>query len=750
MTKNIIRILYLSVILLITTNARAEVYEATPFEPLRIINVNDVSSLTAALADAQPGDDIVLADGVYVGNDSARFFGAFSPGASGTSSYPIRIRAANPGNAHLTIRENPNELGPILGIHGNSHIIVADLVFDAESTAMRPGDGFVRIEDADHIRFENNIINGALPPDSFEDDNLAGLFIQSVTESRIANNLVQNIYLNGGSHDGEGILMYNVNTSVIEFNTTQNIGGVGIYLKGDLETRPIHNYGNTIRYNYTTSSQKCLMVSGNAEHGGTPLVTRIYQNVVNDCQMGIRLHFNAAHIDVFNNTAVNISSSSDYSGMVSIAGVDNDYNNRIWGNLVYGVTQENPRWRHSLFYQTESTNYTSDYNWQQEGLRSVQDNQDFSSLGESQQAGYELNTVEGTDPFVDFDNGDYRLDATRYIHGNYVPDWSGIFGDYVVTGAYITGNEQIGATSCAAPDSLSSVNFDQITLLSYGGTGQDINGVADAQGSTLTLTGNTWKRIAYPYIVTPDTVLELDFESSVEGEIHGIGFSNDNTLDPSKSFKLYGSQNWGIRNAVQYDGSGRVHFTIPVGQYFTGSIQWLTFINDHDVADPTAESQFANIRVYEANGPRLVNFNQSSVLSYGGTGQDINGTAVTRCDTLRLTGNTWKRIAFPYTVTPNTVLELDFESSVEGDIHGIGFDTDNTPDPSSNFKLYGNQNWGIRDIVQYGGSGREHLTIPVGQYIMGPIQWLTFINDHDVDNPTAESQFSNIRVYETD
>jgi L-fucose mutarotase/ribose pyranase (RbsD/FucU family) len=601
MTQNIIRTLYLAVCLLITTNATAEVYEATPFEPLRTINVNDVSSFTAALADAQPGDDIVLADGVYVGNDSARFFGAFSPGASGTSTYPIRIRAANPGNAHLTIRENPNELGPILGIYGNSHIIVADLVFDAESTAMRPGDGFIRIEDADYIRFENNIINGALPPDSFEDDNLAGLFIQSVTESRIANNIVQNIHLNGENHDGEGIIMYNVNTSVIEFNTTQNIGGVGIYLKGDHETRPIHNFGNTIRYNYATSSQKCLMVSGNAEHGGTPLVTRIYQNVVNDCQMGIRLHFNAAHVDVFNNTAVNVSSSSDYSGMVSVAAVDNDYNNRIWGNLVYSVTQENPRWRHSLFYQTEFTNYTSDYNWQQEGLRSVQDNQDFLTLSESQQAGYELNTVEGTDPFVDFDNGDYRLDATRYIHGSYVPDWSGIFGDYVVPGAYITGNEQIGATSCDAPDSLSSVNFDQTTLLSYGGTGQDINGTVVAQCDTLRLTGNTWKRIAFPYTVTPNTVLELDFEGSVEGDIHGIGFDTDNTPDPSSNFKLYGSQNWGIRDAVQYGGSGREHLTIPVGQYITGSIQWLTFINDHDVEDPTAESHFSNIRVYETD-----------------------------------------------------------------------------------------------------------------------------------------------------
>jgi hypothetical protein len=289
MIRKILNITKIITCLVAVPQANADTFVPTPFEPLRVVNVDDVSSFTAALANAQPGDDIVLADGVYVGQNSARFYGAFSPGASGTDTHPIRIRAANPGNAHLTIRENPAELGPILGIHHQSHIIVADLVFDAESTAMRPGDGFVRIDSADHVRFENNVINGAPAPSSFTDDNLAGLFVQKVTQSRIANNLVRNIYLNGGSHDGEGIIMYNVNTTDIEFNTTQNIGGVGIYLKGDYEEWPIHNFGNLIRYNYTTSSQKCLMVTGNGQYVEAES-TKVYKNVADGCAMGVYLH----------------------------------------------------------------------------------------------------------------------------------------------------------------------------------------------------------------------------------------------------------------------------------------------------------------------------------------------------------------------------------------------------------------------------------------------------------------------------
>ena len=65
-------------------------------------------------------------------------------------------------------------------------------------------------------------------------------------------------------------------------------------------------------------------------------------------------------------------------------------------------------------------------------------------------------------------------------------------------------------------------------------------------GTSLTLTNNTWKYIDFPYTVTVNTVIELEFSSTSEGEIHGIGFENDNSLTSSFYFKIYGTQNYGI------------------------------------------------------------------------------------------------------------------------------------------------------------------------------------------------------------
>jgi hypothetical protein len=123
------------------------------------------------------------------------------------------------------------------------------------------------------------------------------------------------------------------------------------------------------------------------------------------------------------------------------------------------------------------------------------------------------------------------------------------------------------------------------------------------------LNGNVWKTIALPYAVTPDTVIEFDFRSTARGEVHGIGFDSDNSYGTAdqvgRTFRLYGTQDWGIADFADYDqvslGSTK-HYTIPIGQFFTGSFQYLVFAMDHDVAAPTGNSVFSNVVVYE-NAP---------------------------------------------------------------------------------------------------------------------------------------------------
>ncbi|MES9993736.1 MAG: RHS repeat-associated core domain-containing protein, partial [Candidatus Thiodiazotropha sp.] len=435
-----------------------------------------------------------------------------------------------------------------------------------------------------------------------------------------------------------------------------------------------------------------------------------------------------------------------------------------YGSLDYSYDDTGNRLTMTDYSSTETYSYLNGSNQLQQILGSTTDDRTYDEAGNTIDSLIGSYSYDDTNRMVSFSNtqttASYAYngkgerirktvngETTRFRYG---ADGE-LLGEYDQAGqpireyVYLDGQPlaQIQSSIGQAP-----VNFEQTAVLSYGGAGQDVNGTATVQGNSLTLTGNTWKRIAFPYTITPDTVLEFDFESSTEGEIQGIGFDIDSTIDREWSFKVYGSQSWGIQDAGSYTGSGVMRLVIPVGQYFTGTMQWLTFINDHDVASPTAQSRFSNVRVYEASGQAPVDFEQTTVLSYGGAGQDVNGTATVQGNSLTLTGNTWKRIAFPYTITPDTVLEFDFESSAEGEIQGIGFDIDSIIDPAWSFKVYGSQSWGIQDAGSYTGSGVMRLVIPVGQYITGTMQWLTFINDHDVASPTAQSRFSNVRVYE--
>ena len=157
------------------------------------------------------------------------------------------------------------------------------------------------------------------------------------------------------------------------------------------------------------------------------------------------------------------------------------------------------------------------------------------------------------------------------------------------------------------PPDASVLNFNDYTLASYAG-GQDANGTATVAdgGATLVMLGNTWKKIDYAYTITEDTVLEFDFSSNARGEIHAIGLDTDLNLSANRTFNLYGSQRYGV-NAFKYSGSGDVErFVIPVGEFYSGEVSNMFFAMDHDVNNPTGQSVFSNIRLYEAGQAPVV------------------------------------------------------------------------------------------------------------------------------------------------
>jgi len=158
-----------------------------------------------------------------------------------------------------------------------------------------------------------------------------------------------------------------------------------------------------------------------------------------------------------------------------------------------------------------------------------------------------------------------------------------------------------GANCPPCPDEVCD-NYDfQNAVVSYDANDND-NGTATVldNGATVYITGNGWKAVPINYNVSPITVLEFDFKSSVEGEIHEIAFDNDLVITPPHRIVVYGNQGYaGTFTNPVYSGSGNYeHFTIPLGANFTGTFNYMVLTCDDD-ANATGESFFSNVVIYE-------------------------------------------------------------------------------------------------------------------------------------------------------
>ncbi|MFK7971624.1 MAG: fibronectin type III domain-containing protein [Bacteroidia bacterium] len=153
----------------------------------------------------------------------------------------------------------------------------------------------------------------------------------------------------------------------------------------------------------------------------------------------------------------------------------------------------------------------------------------------------------------------------------------------------------------AANDPCPPLDFTVTAPVSYGG-GQDQGQVSvqDA-GATVLVENNGWKAVLLNYTVTANTVIEFDFRSTVQGEIHGIGFDNDNNISSNRTFKVHGTQSWGYLNYDNYTGNTWTSYVIPVGNFYTGSFDRLAFICDSDGGAQTGNSYFRNVRIYEGS-----------------------------------------------------------------------------------------------------------------------------------------------------
>jgi len=174
-----------------------------------------------------------------------------------------------------------------------------------------------------------------------------------------------------------------------------------------------------------------------------------------------------------------------------------------------------------------------------------------------------------------------------------------------------------------------------------------------------------------------DDLATINFYLNYHNDDHGNTNITANTFDARDSSK---------------------HYKIRVGDYYRGNYNKLFILSEDDPAD--ADSTFSNIMIYEdGSSASVLNLNSYILSDYashnnGGTGATIQngGTA------LNIKGSVWTSINYSYTITENTILEFDFDSTVEGEAHAIGFDDDNNYSKNFAFQLAGDRAVGFTNF----------------------------------------------------
>ncbi|MGK7939027.1 MAG: beta strand repeat-containing protein [Crocosphaera sp.] len=297
------------------------------------------------------------------------------------------------------------------------------------------------------------------------------------------------------------------------------------------------------------------------------------------------------------------------------------------------------------------------------------------------------------------------------------------------------------------------------------------------------LVNNAWKDFDLGnYNITADTVLSFEFRSDEQGEIHGIGFDNDNNGFNSDTalFQLYGTQTWNDseQSFNNYNaGDGWKLYTIDVGTFVTGNYDRLVLFNDNDTSNNLGSSSyFRNIVISEdtltettSNNELMVTVGENTISqvleSYGNDStaiQDTPEAVVTYHDNgneVQLDNNGWKSLDITnYNVTENTRLRFEFRSEDEGELHGIGLDNDDDlfNNSDTKFQLYGTQTFANQAVNDYQGlndaqavDGWKEYDISLGQYFTGDYDRLVFFTDNDTPNNLGgSSQFRNIVIEE--
>ncbi len=199
------------------------------------------------------------------------------------------------------------------------------------------------------------------------------------------------------------------------------------------------------------------------------------------------------------------------------------------------------------------------------------------------------------------------------------------------------------------------------------------------------------------------------------------------------------------------DGIGQSLRTIEVAESGLRSIENL--LNQAEAY--LLEAELALFSTDEYSITELTPASAADIVEYN-AGQDIGGTINVDTDEneISFSGNLWRQIEVNYEITEDTFLEFDFRSSFEPEISAIGFDNNTTwLDQATHFFLNGSQLGGVPYLqptatYDFGGVGPyQSYSIPVGQFLQGQYDNLTFIHDDD-SAPFGDAFYRNLRLRE--
>lgn len=402
---------------------------------------------------AQPGDVVLIQAGIYWENgqvgEYARFSVHLNPINNGTSSAPITFRGV--GDVH--IRMNAGFRGGTIGCSNRNYIIWDNFKIDDYYQGSTGDTGPVVFNATEYCQLLNSDIQGR-PGDCNTANpyyhgypahcaNYRCISLEPARHTTIRNNLIHGC--RGGQNEA-GIMFYDAHDNIIENNTIYD-NGVGVFIKGDHTGDGWPLARNIIRRNLVYNNRQ----SGIRSLGGDGNL--IYQNIVR----GVGPVGDAAGLingwgTNLNTRWINNTVYATHSGVL-ITGADLLSGVQFQNNIIASTTN-------TAYYNVNSSPSSYDVqfmrnlyfnnprHWYSEGGPT-------QTLSQVQGVGKESGSINADPLFVNAASFDFHLQAgspARTVGIDVLDlNGNGSTTDMIPAGAYVTGNEIIGASVAVAP-----------------------------------------------------------------------------------------------------------------------------------------------------------------------------------------------------------------------------------------------------------------------------------------------------------